>query len=154
MLLGDLGAEVIKVEIPRMGDDTRQWGPPFVGGESAYFLSINRNKKSLTLDLSKDKGREILYALAEKSDILLENFRPGVTERLQVDYPRLAKKNPRLIYCSITSYGHTARTEIDWLTILFCKRWAASWESQENQADHRFELASPCQILVRVCTPQ
>ena len=107
MLLGDLGAEVIKVEIPRTGDDTRQWGPPFVGGESAYFLSINRNKKSLTLDLSKDKGREILYALAEKSDILLENFRPGVTERLQVDYPRLATKNPRLIYCSITSYGHT-----------------------------------------------
>jgi len=107
MLLGDLGAEVIKIEIPRIGDDTRQWGPPFVDGESAYFLSINRNKKSVTIDLSKDKGREILYALAEKSDVLVENFRPGVTARLQVDYPTLAKKNPRLIYCSITSYGHT-----------------------------------------------
>ena len=107
MLLGDLGAEVIKIEIPRTGDDTRQWGPPFIGGESAYFLSVNRNKKSVTLDLSKDKGKEVLYALAEKSDVLVENFRPGVTVRLQVDYPTLAKKNPRLIYCSITSYGHT-----------------------------------------------
>ncbi len=107
MLLGDLGAEVIKIEIPKTGDDTRQWGPPFIHGESAYFLSINRNKKSVTLDLSKDKGRKILYALAEKSDVLLENFRPGVTTRLQVDYPTLVKKNPRLIYCSITSYGHT-----------------------------------------------
>jgi formyl-CoA transferase/CoA:oxalate CoA-transferase len=107
MLLADLGAEVIKVEIPRSGDDTRQWGPPFIHGESAYFLSINRNKKSLTLDLSKESGREILYALAERSDILLENFRPGVTERLLVDYPRLAEKNPRLIYCSISSYGYS-----------------------------------------------
>jgi formyl-CoA transferase/CoA:oxalate CoA-transferase len=77
MLLGDLGAEVIKVEIPNTGDDTRQWGPPFIEGESAYFLSINRNKKSVTLDLSKDKGREILYALAEKSDILLRTSGPG-----------------------------------------------------------------------------
>jgi formyl-CoA transferase/CoA:oxalate CoA-transferase len=107
MLLADLGAEVIKIEIPKTGDDTRQWGPPFIHGESAYFLSINRNKKSVTLDLSKEKGREILYALAEKSDILLENFRPGVTERLRVDYPRLAEKNPRLIYCSISSYGYS-----------------------------------------------
>jgi len=107
MLLGDLGAEVIKIEIPKRGDDTRQWGPPFLHGESAYFLCVNRNKKSVTLDLSKEEGREILYALAEKSDVLLENFRPGVTDRLQVDYPRLAKKNPRLIYCSITSFGCT-----------------------------------------------
>jgi formyl-CoA transferase/CoA:oxalate CoA-transferase len=107
MILGDLGAEIIKIEIPKIGDDTRQWGPPFVKGESAYFLSVNRNKKSVTLDLSKEKGKEILYALAEKSDILLENFRPGVTQKLEVDYPKLAKKNPRLIYCSITSYGHS-----------------------------------------------
>ena len=107
MLLGDLGAEVIKIEIPKTGDDTRQWGPPFLNGESAYFLCINRNKKSVTLDLGKEKGREILYALAEKSDILLENFRPGVTQRLQANYQRLASRNPRLVYCSITSYGHT-----------------------------------------------
>jgi formyl-CoA transferase/CoA:oxalate CoA-transferase len=107
MLLGDLGAEIVKIEIPKTGDDTRQWGPPFIRGESAYFLSINRNKKSVTLDLSRERGREILYALAEECDVLLENFRPGVTERLQVDYPRLAEKNPRLIYCSISSYGYT-----------------------------------------------
>lgn len=107
MLLGDLGAEVIKIEIPKTGDDTRQWGPPFIHGESAYFLCINRNKKSVTLDLSKAEGREIIYNLAEKSDVLLENFRPGVTERLKLDYPILAKKNPRLIYCSITSYGYS-----------------------------------------------
>ena len=107
MLLADLGAEVIKVEIPKTGDDTRQWGPPFIHGESAYFLCINRNKKSLTLDLSKEKGREVLYALAKECDILLENFRPGVTERLKVDYQTLAEKNPRLIYCSISSYGYS-----------------------------------------------
>ena len=107
MLLGDLGAEVIKVEIPKTGDDTRQWGPPFIHGESAYFLSVNRNKKSLTLNLGEEKGRDILYALAEKSDILLENFRPGVTKKLRVDYPTLAGKNPRLIYCSISSYGYS-----------------------------------------------
>jgi len=107
MLLGDLGAEVIKIEIPKSGDDTRQWGPPFISGESAYFLCVNRNKKSVTLDLSKSQGREILCALTEKCDILVENFRPGVTQRLQVDYQTLAKRNPRLIYCSITGYGHT-----------------------------------------------
>jgi len=107
MMLGDLGAEVIKIEIPKTGDDTRQWGPPFIRGESAYFLCINRNKKSVTLDLSKPEGREVLYDLAGKCDVLLENFRPGVTERLKLDYPTLAKKNPRLIYCSITSYGHS-----------------------------------------------
>jgi crotonobetainyl-CoA:carnitine CoA-transferase CaiB-like acyl-CoA transferase len=107
MLLGDLGAEVIKIEIPKTGDDTRQCGPPFIHGESAYFLCINRNKKSATLDLSKAEGRRIIYDLAEKSDVLLENFRPGVTERLKLDYPTLAKKNSRLIYCSISSYGHS-----------------------------------------------
>jgi crotonobetainyl-CoA:carnitine CoA-transferase CaiB-like acyl-CoA transferase len=107
MLLGDLGAEVIKIEIPGTGDDTRQWGPPFVGGESAYFLSVNRNKKSVTLNLNTDEGRKILYDLAEKSDVLIENFRPGVTEKLKVDHLVMAKKNSRLIYCSISSYGYT-----------------------------------------------
>lgn len=107
MILGDMGAEIVKIEIPKTGDDTRQWGPPFIHGESAYFLSVNRNKKSVTLDLSNEKGREILYALAEKCDVLLENFRPGVTQKLQVDYPTMTRKNPRLVYCSITSYGQT-----------------------------------------------
>jgi len=105
MILGDLGAEIIKIETPGQGDDTREWGPPFIAGESAYFLSLNRNKKSLTLNLHLAEGREILYALAEKCDILIENFRPGVTKQLQVDYATMAKRNPQLIYCSITSFG-------------------------------------------------
>ncbi len=107
MMLGDLGAEIIKIERPQSGDDTRAWGPPFVNSESAYFLSINRNKKSVALDLKTDEGRRIFYALAEKSDVLLENFTPGVTERLKIDYETMKKNNPRLIYCSITSYGQT-----------------------------------------------
>jgi len=107
MTLGDLGAEIIKIEMPKIGDETRRWGPPFVAGESAYFLSVNRNKKSITLDLSSEKGREILYALAEKSDVLIENFKPGDTDRLKIDYATMAKNFPRLIYCSITGYGHT-----------------------------------------------
>jgi crotonobetainyl-CoA:carnitine CoA-transferase CaiB-like acyl-CoA transferase len=107
MILGDLGAEVIKIERPDLGDDTRQWGPPFIEAESAYFLSVNRNKKSLTLDLSMEEGKQVLYDLAEKCDILLENFRPGVTDRLGIDYATISKKNPQIIYCSITSYGQT-----------------------------------------------
>lgn len=107
MILGDLGAEVIKVEIPGSGDDTRQWGPPFVEGESAYFLSINRNKKSLTLNLKSEEGREIFYGLLPKCDVLLENFRPGITDSLKVDYSTVSKINPKLIYCSITSFGKT-----------------------------------------------
>ena len=107
MILGDLGAEVIKVEIPSGGDDTRHWGPPFVGGESAYFLSVNRNKKSITLNLGSDEGRRVFYELAAKCDALLENFRPGVTEKLRIDYSTIAKINPNLVYCSITSFGQT-----------------------------------------------
>ena len=109
MMLGDLGAEIIKIERPNLGDDTRQYGPPFVGGESAYFLSVNRNKKSISLNLEIPEGREIFYALATKSDVLLENFRPGVTEKLGIDYSSIAKRNPKLIYCSITGFGHTGK---------------------------------------------
>lgn len=107
MVLADLGAEVIKVEMPGKGDDTRSWGPPFIKGESAYFLCINRNKKSITLNLKKEKGREILYKLTKKCDILLENFSPGVTKRLGVDYETIHKINPRVIYCSISGFGQT-----------------------------------------------
>ncbi len=107
MILGDLGAEIIKIEIPGKGDDTRHWGPPFIREESAYFLSVNRNKKSLTLNLDIEQGRNIFYDLAAKCDVLLENFRPGVTEKLRIDYSTIAEKNPRLIYCSITSFGAT-----------------------------------------------
>lgn len=107
MILADLGAEVVKVEMPGSGDDTRSWGPPFIKGESAYFLCVNRNKKSITLNLKKEKGKEILYELAKKCDVLLENFSPGVTERLGVDYEKICKVNPHLIYCSISGFGQT-----------------------------------------------
>jgi CoA:oxalate CoA-transferase len=107
MMLADQGAEVIKVENPAKGDDTRHMGPPFRGGESAFFISINRNKKSITLNLKHPEGVKLLKRLAENSDVLVENFRPGVTERLGVDYPTLREVNPRLIYCSISGFGQT-----------------------------------------------
>ncbi|MBS7619793.1 CoA transferase [Candidatus Bathyarchaeota archaeon] len=106
MILSELGAEVIKVEMPELGDDTRAY-PPFINGESSYFLSINRGKKSVTLDLKKKEAREVLYRLVKKSDVLLENFRPGVTKRLGVDYETIHEINPRLIYCSISSFGQS-----------------------------------------------
>ena len=107
MILADLGAEVIKVEIPEVGDMTRSWGPPFIGGESAYFLCVNRNKKSMTLNLKTEKGKKILYRLAEKCDVLLENFRPGVTDKLGVNYEAIHEINPRMVYCSISGFGQT-----------------------------------------------
>jgi crotonobetainyl-CoA:carnitine CoA-transferase CaiB-like acyl-CoA transferase len=105
MMLGDLGAEVIKVERPGAGDDTRTWGPPFAGGESAYYLSLNRNKRSLTLNLAHPEGQKIGQELACRSDILVENFAPGVAEKLGLGWDELRRTNPRLIYCSITGYG-------------------------------------------------
>jgi crotonobetainyl-CoA:carnitine CoA-transferase CaiB-like acyl-CoA transferase len=106
MLLGDMGAEVIKVEEPGKGDDTRGW-PPFAGGESTYFMSVNRNKKSITLNLKAPEGREILKKLARKSDVLLENFRTGTMEKLGLGYATLAKLNPRLVYCAISGFGES-----------------------------------------------
>ena len=105
MLLADMGARVIKVEQPGRGDDTRAWGPPFVGKESAYFLSINRNKESLTLDFKSEEGRRILGQLIGKSDVVVENFRPGAMARLGLDYATLAPKHPRLVHCSISGFG-------------------------------------------------
>jgi formyl-CoA transferase len=105
MMLGDLGAEVIKVERPGIGDDTRTWGPPFAGGESAYYLCCNRNKKSITIDLGKPRGRELAAELAKKSDVLIENFTPGLMKRFGLDYDSLAELNPALVYCSISAYG-------------------------------------------------
>lgn len=107
MILGDMGAEVVKVEPPPAGDDSRQWGPPFVGGTSTYFLSVNRNKKSLGLNLRTDDGRQILWKLIERADVLLENFRPGVFERLGFGYDAVRRVNPRTVYCSISGYGQT-----------------------------------------------
>src|SRR4026207_2497229 len=107
MLLADMGARVIKLEQPARGDDTRGWGPPFINGESAYFLSINRNKESLTLDLKQPSARPILESLLARTDVLVENFRPGTMERLGLSYEALAEKHPRLIYCSISGFGQT-----------------------------------------------
>ncbi|MFI5729112.1 CaiB/BaiF CoA transferase family protein [Kribbella sp. NPDC051587] len=106
MMLGDLGARVIKVEAPAGGDDSRGWGPPFVEGESTYFLSANRNKESVTADLKSDDGKELLTKLVRKADILLENFRPGVLDRLGFSVERLHELNPGLIVVSITGFGH------------------------------------------------
>jgi glutaryl-CoA transferase len=105
MFLGDLGAEIVKVEQPGVGDDTRGWGPPFVGGESAYFLCVNRNKKSITIDLKLDDGTALVRRLAEKADVLIENFLPGTMERFGLGEESLRAANPKLIYASLTGFG-------------------------------------------------
>jgi crotonobetainyl-CoA:carnitine CoA-transferase CaiB-like acyl-CoA transferase len=106
MTLGDMGAEVIKIEEPGKGDDTRGW-PPFAGGEATYFLSINRSKKSLTLNLKAPEGRDILNQLIARSDVVLENFRPGTMDRLGFGYANLRAANPRLVYCAISGFGES-----------------------------------------------
>jgi formyl-CoA transferase/CoA:oxalate CoA-transferase len=105
MMLADLGAEVLKVERPGTGDDTRAWGPPFVEGESAYFLSINRGKKSVAVDLRSPEGIEIVRRLAARADVFLENFSPGTAEGLGLGYDAVAGVNPRIVYCSISGFG-------------------------------------------------
>jgi len=105
MLLGDLGADVVKVELPGQGDDTRRFGPPFKGGESAYYLAINRNKRSLTLNLKHPKAQALLRKLVERADVLLENFRPGTLEVMGLGWEELQKTNPRLVYCTISAFG-------------------------------------------------
>ena len=107
MLLADMGARVIKIEQPGKGDDTRAWGPPFLEGESAYFLSINRNKESVTVDFKHPEGRRLLEQLISNSDVVVENFRPGTLAKLGLDYETLAPRQPRLIYCSISGFGQT-----------------------------------------------
>ena len=106
-ILGDLGADVIKVERVDGGDDTRRWGPPFWSGESPMFLSLNRNKRSLALDVKSQEGHEVLRKLVAQSDVLVQNLRPGALAKLGLDYPRLQQINPRLIFCDMTGYGHT-----------------------------------------------
>ena len=106
MVLGDLGADVIKVEPPE-GDETRGWGPPFAGGESAYYLCVNRNKRGIVINLKTDEGKKVLRDLALQSDVLVENFRPGTLEKFGLDFETLHELNPKLIYCSITGFGQT-----------------------------------------------
>ncbi|MGQ0548692.1 MAG: CaiB/BaiF CoA transferase family protein [Armatimonadota bacterium] len=105
LMLGDLGARVIKIETPEGGDDTRGWGPPFVNGESSYFLGINRNKESLTLNLKHSDGQEVLRRLLQRADVLVENFRAGTMNRFGFGYAAVAALNPRLIYASISGFG-------------------------------------------------
>jgi len=106
MLLGDMGAEVIKIEQPVSGDMARQYGP-FISGEGSYFLYTNRNKRSMTLNIQKEKGRDILLKLIEDADIFVENYRPKVKERLKIDYGTLKEVNPKIIYCSVSGFGQT-----------------------------------------------
>jgi crotonobetainyl-CoA:carnitine CoA-transferase CaiB-like acyl-CoA transferase len=105
MLLADLGAEVIKIERPGLGDETRDWGPPWANGQATYFQSVNRNKQSVAADLATEHGLVVARDLAERADVLVENFRPGVMARLGLDYETLRKANPRLVYCSISGFG-------------------------------------------------
>jgi crotonobetainyl-CoA:carnitine CoA-transferase CaiB-like acyl-CoA transferase len=107
MLLADLGAEVIKIEDPQGGDPTRRIGPPFVQGESGYFMGVNRNKRSVALDLRRAEGRQVLYDLVKVSDVVFNNFRPGTMERLCCSHETLSQINPRIIYCSLTGFGET-----------------------------------------------
>ena len=113
-LLGDMGADIIKVERPNVGDDTRKWGPPYVQDaqgndtdESAYYLSSNRNKRSITIDMTQSEGQELIRKLAKKSDILIENFKVGSMKKYGLSYDELKVINPKLIYCSITGFGQT-----------------------------------------------
>ena len=113
-MLGDLGAEIIKVEKPGAGDDTRQWGPPFLKdddgndtSESAYYLSCNRNKKSVTIDIANEGGQALIHKLLEKSDILIENFKPGGLTKYGLDYEQIKERHPHIIYCAISGFGQS-----------------------------------------------
>ena len=107
MQLGDLGADIVKIEDPHQGDESRRYGPPFIAGESAYFLSVNRNKRSCAVDLKSEAGREVVLALAEAADVVIENFRPGTLEKWGLGYEALRSRNPRIIICSISGFGRT-----------------------------------------------
>jgi formyl-CoA transferase/CoA:oxalate CoA-transferase len=113
MQLGDLGARVIKIEPPNRGDDTRAWGPPFINGESAYFLSINRNKESIALDLKHASSRRAVDALLARADVVVENFRPGTLDRLGWGYAEVAARHPRIVYCSISGFGQTGPRHLE-----------------------------------------
>jgi len=107
LMLGDYGADVIKIELPGTGDDTRKWGPPFIGEESAYFLSVNRNKRSMTLNFKDPKAVEIFKKLAATADVIVENFTPDVMTRFGIGYEEIQNINPRIVYCSISGFGKT-----------------------------------------------
>lgn len=105
MLLGDMGADVVKIEQPGKGDDTRAWGPPWVGDQSAYYLSVNRNKRSVTLNLKQEAARRVLWSLIESADVVVENFSPGTAARLGFGYEAVRARRPAIVYCSISGFG-------------------------------------------------
>jgi crotonobetainyl-CoA:carnitine CoA-transferase CaiB-like acyl-CoA transferase len=107
MVLADLGADVVKIERPEGGDETRAWGPPFADGEAAYYLSVNRGKRSCALDLSQPEGRELALELCARADAVIENFKLGGAERLGVGYEQVRERNPRVVYCSVSGFGST-----------------------------------------------
>jgi formyl-CoA transferase/CoA:oxalate CoA-transferase len=107
MTLADMGADVVKVEEPTRGDDTRQWGPPFQEDQAAYFLAVNRNKRSVAIDMKSEAGHAAVRALADWADVIVENFRPGTAERLGLGYAEVSRTNPRVVYASISGYGQT-----------------------------------------------
>jgi len=125
MLLADLGADVIKVERPGTGDDTRTWGPPFVDVDAAYFLSLNRNKRSVALDLQTAEGAEAARRLALSADVVVENFRPGLMAHFGLDHPTLASERPDLVYCSLVAFGRRASRRRDPATTSSCRRFRA-----------------------------
>ncbi len=133
MILGDLGADIIKVEMPVKGDDARHYGP-YLNGESAYFMSLNRNKRSITLNLKSSKGKDIFLEMVKKVDVLVENFRPGTMEKLGLGYETLQEVNPKLIYASISGYGHTGpyRTRPSYDAIVQAMSGLMSITGQEN----------------------
>jgi crotonobetainyl-CoA:carnitine CoA-transferase CaiB-like acyl-CoA transferase len=106
-LLGDFGAQVIKIEVPEVGDIARAWGPPFYNAEAAYFVSLHRNKKSIEIDLKKDAGKALFFRLVEVCDVVLENFRVGTVQKLGIDYERARARNPGIVYCAVSGFGQT-----------------------------------------------
>ncbi len=127
MVLADLGADVIKVERPGEGDDTRHWGPPFAGDDAAYFLSLNRNKRSVTADLGSPEGVALVRDLLSTADVLIENFRPGLMARFGLALDDLREAHPRLVTCSLTAFGAEtpARRPHDPATTSSCRRCPA-----------------------------
>jgi formyl-CoA transferase/CoA:oxalate CoA-transferase len=143
MILGDLGARIIKVEHPGKGDDTRHWGPPFIGDESAYFLSINRNKESVTVDFKFAEGREVLHRLLGRADVFVENFRPGTLDRAGLGWDALHATYPGLVYASISGYGQTGprRDEAGYDAVMQAEGGLMSVTGDEHTPGYRMGVA-------------
>lgn len=154
MVLADLGARVIKVEHPGKGDDTRHWGPPFVGGESAYFLSINRNKESVTLDFKAPDGREVLERLIARADVLVENFRPGTLDRGGFGWAAMHERFPALVYASISGYGQTGprRDEAGYDAVMQAEGGLMSVTGEPDRPGYRLGVAITDMVAGLYCS--